>query len=252
MRRFAWLLVFVFCFSVRGYAATKDANTVFQEANAAYRTGDYAKAVARYESLIQQEPQMAIFYYDLANAYVRLGRLSQAILNYEKALRLNPRDADIRHNLNYTRGLLEYRVEDTRNWYVKASDAVLKYMTEKEINIVVLGIIFVFLLGGILSFLSGRGDFWNAWQRFVFFVLLFAGLVAFGKQVQSNLIRDAIVIQKECEARYGPSEHDQVAFRMGEGIKVFVVDRREDWNRVLLTNGESGWVKNTDVAEVKV
>ncbi len=88
-------------------------------------------------------------------------------------------------------------------------------------------------------------------QRFVFTLLILAALGAFAKQVQSNLIREAIVMQKECEARYGPSEHDQVAFKMGEGIKVFVMDRREDWDRILLTNGESGWVKQSDIAEVR-
>ncbi len=143
-------------------------------------------------------------------------------------------------------------MEDSRNWYLKATEAVLKYATEREIYVGVLSVLFVFLLGGILYFLRGRGVFWNPWQRFVFFVLLLVVLVGVGKQVQSNVIRDAIVMQKECEARFGPSEHDQVAFKMGEGIKVFVVDRREDWSRVLLTNGESGWVRESDIAEVKV
>ena len=160
--------------------------------------------------------------------------------------------ADIRENLRYTRSLLEYRVEDGRNWYLKATEAVLKYATEREVYAVVLAVGFAFLTGGILFFLNGRGVFWNPWQKFVLIALILAGLVAFGKQVQSNVIRDAIVMQKECEARFGPSEHDQVAFRMGEGIKVFVMDRREDWSRVLLTNGESGWVKDTDIVEVKV
>jgi len=232
--------------------ATADIKSAFQEANTSYRTGDYAKAAAQYENLVQQNIHFSAIYYDLGNTYVRLGHLSKAILNFEKALRLDPRNNDIRHNLSYTRGLLEYRVEDSRNWYLKASEHILKYITEEEINSVVLGVIFVFLVGGIFGFVTGRGSFWSAWQRFVFIMLLSVGLVAFGKQVQSNLIRDAIVMQKECEARYGPSEHDQVAFRMGEGIKVFVVDRREDWSRVLLTNGDSGWVKNTDIAEVKI
>ena len=225
---------------------------VFQEANASYKTGDYAKAAGLYESLTLQEPQVAAFYYDLANAYVRLGKWSRAILNYEKALRLDPRNADVRENLRYARGLLEYRAEDTRNGYLKATEAVLKYMTDQEVLIAAFSILFVFLSGGILYFLNGRGVFWNPWQRFVFFLLLIATLAAVGKQIQSHVIRDAIVMQKECEARYGPSEHDQVAFRMGEGIKVFVMDRREDWNRVLLTNGESGWVKDSAIAEVKV
>jgi tetratricopeptide (TPR) repeat protein len=251
MKRLVWLLLIALWFApavCEGVEAAK----VFQEANTSYRTGDYAKAAELYESLLEQKPRVAAFYYDLANTYVRLGKLSRAILNYEKALRLDPRNGDIRENLRYTRGLLEYRVEDTRNWYLKATEAVLKYTTEREVYAVVLAVLFVFLAGGILYFLSGRGVFWNSWQQFVFIVLLLVALVAFGKQVQSNVIRDAIVMQKECEARYGPSEHDQVAFRMGEGIKVFVIDRREDWSRVILTNGESGWVKDSDIAEVKV
>lgn len=251
MKRLAWLLWIALCFAPAVCSGAETAK-IFQEANTSYRTGDYAKAAEFYESLIAQEPRVAVFYYDLANAYVRLGKPSRAILNYEKALRLDPRNGDIRENLRYTFKLLEYRVEDTRNWYLKATEAVLKYATEREIYAVVLAVLFIFLAGGIIYFLNGRGVFWNPWQRFVFTVLLLSVLVAFGKQLQSNVIRDAIVMQKECEARYGPSEHDQVAFRMGEGIKVFVMDRREDWSRVLLTNGDSGWVKDSDIAEVKV
>jgi len=251
MKRLACFFLIALSFAP-AICAGADTAALFQEANTSYRTGDHAKAAELYESLTEQNPRVAVFYYDLANAYVRLGKLSHAILNYEKALRLDPRNADIRENLRYTRGLLEYRVEDNRNWYLKATEVVLKYATEREIYAVVLAVLFIFLTGGILYFFSGRGTFWNPWQQFVFVVLLLTAFVAFGKQVQSNMIRDAIVMQKECEARYGPSEHDQVAFKMGEGIKVFVMDRREDWSRVLLTNGESGWVKDSDIAEVKV
>jgi len=251
MKRLVCFLLVAVCFAPVVCSGAETVKT-FQEANTSYRTGDYAKAAKLYESLVEQEPRVVAFYYDLANTYVRLGKLSQAILNYEKALRLDPRNGDIRENLRYTRGLLEYRVEDTRNWYLKATEVVLKYATEKEVSVVLLAALFVFLAGGVLFFLNGRGVFWNPWQQFVFILLLLAALVTFGKQMQSNVIRDAIVMQKECEARYGPSEHDQVAFRMGEGIKVFVMDRREDWSRVLLTNGESGWVKDSDIAEVTV
>jgi len=251
MKKVAAFFLFLLCLSpvVRG---AEDLPKLFQEANTCYRTGDYVKAAALYETLIQKEPDVAVFYFDLANASVRLDKFSQAILNYEKFLRLDPRNADARENLRHTRGLLEYRVEDTRNWYLKAGEAILKFATEREILIVVLAILFVFLLGGVLFFLNGRGMFWNFWQRSVFVLLLLSAVVAFGKHVQTDMIREAIVMQKECEARYGPSEHDQVAFRMGEGIKVFVMDHREDWSRVLLTNGESGWVKDVDIAEVKI
>jgi len=251
MKRFL-LCFFILVLSVLPVVcAAEDTSKMFQDANTSYRTGDYAKAAELYEILTGREPDVASFHYNLANASVRVGKLSQAILNYEKTLQLDPRNADARENLNYTRGLLEYRVEDTRNWYVKAIESVLKFATEQEVAVVALAILFVFLFGGILFFLNGRGVFWNSWQRFVLVLLILAALVVVAKQVQSNLIREAIVMQKECEARYGPSEHDQVAFKMGEGIKVFVMDRREDWARVLLTNGEGGWVRDSDIAEVR-
>lgn len=253
VRYFCCSLMLVFWMLVSAptvYAISSDAGG-FQEANTAYRTGDYAKAVTLYEKLIQGSPKTAVLYYNLGNAYMRLEKLSAAILNYEKALRLDPRNADIHHNLNYARGLREYRVEDTRNWYLKVTDSVLRMVTQREMDTIVLILAFIFLVSAIIYFLSGRGVFWNPVRKFIALILVLGILAAVGKHVQGNLMADAIIMNKECEARYGPSEHDQVAFRMGEGIKVFVMDRREDWSRVLLLNGESGWVKAADIAEVK-
>lgn len=252
MKRLGGILLGLLCvMSVVSFAVAGEREG-FQEANTSYRTGDYAKAASLYEDLIRREPFVAAYYYNLGNADVRLGKLSAAILNYEKALLLDPRNEDIRRNLSHARDLLEYRVEDGRNWYLKATGAVLRYMTQREAMLGVLIVVFVFLLSGIFHLLGGHGVFWNAPRKFVFVLLILTGFVALGKHVQRDWMRDAIVMQKECEARYGPSEHDQVAFRLGEGISVFVMDRREDWSRILLTNGESGWVKNSEIAEVKI
>lgn len=251
MKRIAvWLMIALWI--APSVCTAAGAAETFRDANTSYRTGDYAKAAELYESLILQAPRTAVFYYNLANTCVRLGQLSRAILNYERALRIDPRNADVRANLRYARGLLEYRVEDNRNWYLKATEVVLGYVTDREVYTAAFAVLFIFLTGGVLFFLRGRGFFWNPWQRCVFFLFLLVALVAAGKQLQSHVIRAAIVMQKECEARFGPSEHDQVAFRMGEGIKVFVMARREDWVRVLLTNGESGWVRDSDIAEVQI
>ena len=233
-------------------AHAQDADGKFKDANTSYRTGDFEKAAKLYRELTLEHPKAAVFFYDLGNAYVKLGKLSEAILAYEKALRLSPRDKDARHNLSYAHGLLEYRVEDNRNWYLKAADAVLSRYTQREINFGALAVVFIFLMSGMLFFIFRQNVFWDSGRKFlIVFVILFAG-VAFWKHVQTDMISDAIVMEKECEVRYGPSEHDQVAFRVGEGIKASIMDRREDWSRVLLTNGESGWIRNSAISEVTV
>ena len=91
-------------------------------------------------------------------------------------------------------------------------------------------------LGGVARYLGG--------------LLAVLCVLFVAKHVETHIIRDAIVLAKEAEVHYGPSIHDQVAFRLGEGLKVYVLDSRKDWSRILLNNGESGWVKNKEIAEV--
>ena len=135
MKRLAFLLMVALWFAPTVCAGAEAPVKIFQEANTSYRTGDYAKAAALYEALIAGNSHYAVLYYDLANTYVRLGKLSLAILNYEKSLTLDPRNGDAWENLRHTRGLLEYRVEDTRNWYLRAAETLLQRITEKEINL---------------------------------------------------------------------------------------------------------------------
>ena len=80
-----------------------------------------------------------------------------------------------------------------------------------------------------------------------FVLVLAAGVGA--KNVQAHWLRGAIVTAREAQVRYGPSESDQLAFRLGEGLKLYVMDHREEWSRVLLVNGESGWVRNDQIED---
>lgn len=231
-------------------ARAQDMGGKFREANASYRTGDFEKAADLYQALARENPEAAVFFYDLGNAYVKLDRMSDAVLAYEKALRLAPRDRDTRQNLNFARSQLEYRVEDNRNWYLKATSIVLSYLTQREINAVALIALMLFLLSGIVHFMVRGAVFWSGFRKFLLGMAILAGAVVLVKHIETGMMRDAIVMTKECEVRYGPSRKDQMAFRVGEGIKVVIIDRREDWSRILLTNGESGWIQNSDIAEI--
>jgi tetratricopeptide (TPR) repeat protein len=82
----------------------------FLEANRAYETGDLARAIGIYESLIDQAGFSASLCYNLANSYALDGQVGKAVLGYERALLLAPGESDIRHNLQQLRqdkGLLQ-------------------------------------------------------------------------------------------------------------------------------------------------
>ena len=67
---------------------------------------------------------------------------------------------------------------------------------------------------------------------------------------QIHQFGDAMVMAKNSEVRYGPSPSDQIVFKMGEGLKVYVMDEREGWSRIYVASGETGWIQDEKIAKV--
>ena len=158
----AMTMIFI-CASARAGEA-KSPEVIFQEANAAYRGGDYVRAAQLYESLVNRNWRNGHVFYNLGNAYFRQKLLGRAILNYEKARRLDPRDPDLAANLAYTRKLLEYRVEDKRNWYLRASESFLNFFTQAEMGLISLFWGLLFWIGWAVSLYLRPRSPWG-WQR---------------------------------------------------------------------------------------
>lgn len=255
MKYFRFLgLVFLFIlgFAATSWAISSQDLAVFQKANEDYRQGKYSDAIKGYEELSLKYPHTTAFIYDLGASYFKANNLSQAILAFEKARLLDPRNGDVLTNLKHANGLLEYRIEDKRNDFHRMAEKVLGFFTEKEIYFVALFFYALLLSSWAAVLFLHRGSFW-VWYNKIFFTLtVIFMLISAAKFVETGVVRDAIVIVREAEVRYGPSESDHVAFRLKGGLKVFVVDKREGWSRVILTNGEGGWMKNDQIGEVRV
>ena len=78
-----------------------DEAILWEQANAAYNSAEYAQAQSLYEAIAAKGLQSAPLYYNMANTYFKQGDVAHAILYYHRALRLEPADEDIRHNLEY-------------------------------------------------------------------------------------------------------------------------------------------------------
>ena len=251
MKPFHFLILLAVSASGQASAVTSaELASVFHEANVAYRASDYAKAAALYESLTSQGKKAAVVYYNLGNAYFKQGQIGRAILQYERAKKLAPRDRDITANLNYVRSLLEYRVEDKRNWYLKVLDSVLSAFTEKEIGIFSLALGFLFWLTWVFSLLRQPEGAWG-WRRKTLLALtLCAAAFWISKGFHDLGVHEGIVLKPQAAVRYGPSYKDQVALRLGEGIKARVAQEEGEWSRIVLTNGETGWIPKEEIGRI--
>ena len=248
MKPFLFFILLAFSASVQASAVTAtDPASIFREANIAYRASDYAKAASIYESLISRGKNAGVIYYNLGNAYFKQGQIGQAILQYERAKKMAPRDRDIAANLNFLRSLLEYRVEDKRNWYLRALDRALSFFTEKEIGIAGLALGLLFWISWAFSLYRQPDVPWG-WRRKTFLILtLLAAFFWFLKGFHDLRVHEAIVLKPQATVRYGPSYKDQVALRLGEGIKVRIAKQEGDWSRIVLANGDTGWIPKEEI-----
>ncbi len=240
---FMGLLVF-FGFSPSGFAGPS-----FQEANALYQDGKYSEAAKAYEAILKVTPSPEV-YYNLANAYFKDKKIGLAILNYERARNLTPRDRDILANLSYMNRLLEYKVADKRNWYLRTASALLEYVTSEECRLIALSAYFIFISGFLLAILSRKKPLFGTGGALAFCLVLLCFVPLFLKLSALGLHSKAVVTGQKAEVRYGPSQSDRLAFRLAEGLKVVIRDERENWYRIELADGRSGWVSNAQVSPI--
>lgn len=218
----------------------------FQKANELYANGKYSEAVKEYQKIAQAGPAAETFY-NLGNAYFKDKQIGNAILNYERAKRLNPRDSDIRLNLNYANQLIEYKIEDKRNWLFRQMAAGVDYLRFEECWLLFLGSYFIFTLFLAFSFIRKQVVFGKLGTTL--FILLVVCIFPLLFKLSEHRMKDeAIVTVKQAEARYGPSTLDQIAFRLPEGLKVSVEDSKQDWNRIRLKDSRSAWVRSSEMS----
>jgi len=71
----------------------------FQKGNDYIKAGQFDKAVAEFEAVLQFEPERVSALTNLGVAYYNVGRLDDAIAQYQKALAVGPDDSDIHSNM---------------------------------------------------------------------------------------------------------------------------------------------------------
>jgi len=247
---------FLFCsmsvmvlFVVRVYAEVQNPEQLFNRANSAYRSGHYQEAFLAYQDLAKLKPQADVFY-NLGNAAFKTKALGIAIANYERARRLSPRDPDILENLKLAKSLVEYRVEDKRNWYHQKASELLGLARFEELLAVSLSVFLILSVLILIRIIWKQQPLFSEFSIYILWIFLILSVPVSAKLYQMKFQEQAVVSNAQVEARFAPSVKDKVAFRLTEGILVEVVDQVDSWYRILLASGDTGWVQESDIVMV--
>ena len=226
----ALLLVGLFASVVRGAAFEES----FREGAAAYRAGDYARAVKAFRQSATQQPASGTLQ-NLGNAEWKLGRAGAAILAWERALWLNPFNEAARTDLRFARKqdqleapeLAWYEVISTWlpvNWWAWIAGASLW---------VAVG------MGTLPGILRLRKAAWHqAVAALGLMVFLLSVPAYLGVHTRSRI---GFVLQKDTPLRLTPTLEAQAVTRLAAGEPARYV--RVRGNYVLIrTNRALGWV----------
>ena len=226
--------------------AIEEVSETFVQANELYRDEKFTEAATLYEGILKSEKN-PIYYYNLGNVYFKAKKIGLAIVNYERARKGLPRDSDILENLQYVRGLIEYKVDDKRNWFVRQANKTLNLMTFSEALSLALTAYFLFAVGFLISLIRRGKPLLGNWGTAAVLFVFLCSTPLLLKFAESKIHEPAIVTASQAEVRYAPSSSDQIAFRLVEGLEVIIEDRKLDWYRIRLNDDRTGWIAKDQV-----
>lgn len=227
----------------------------FDAGNTLYKTGNYNDAILEYEAVIDANKQSSELYFNLANCYFKLNKVAPAIYNYEKALLLNPDNIEAQNNLQIAQKL---QVDDIKV-IKKVGFAKLLQNLTTIYHYDLWAWIAVYLAGLFLLFFLGYYFFSKTILKRMFFTLMCISFLSilisvFCAIFQKNQLKNdkpAIIFAEETALKKEPKSISKDILLLHEGSKVFILDTKDNYKKVQLTDGTVGWIKTNDIKNLK-
>lgn len=244
------LLLFI---SIGIFSQSKE--ELFNQANTDYRNGKFEQAIAQYNKIIEQGYQSSEIYYNLGNSYYKLSQIAPAIFFYEKALLLDPKNEDVKNNLAYAQRMAIDVIEPLpKTIFQRFNESVIYPISPKNwawINISLALFIVVSILLYAMSYNTYKKRFYFI-LSFIFIALFLLALSMGIKAKHHDLnYNPAIIFAKEIQVKSEPSTNGEDTFVLHEGTKVLVLEQEENWNKIKLADGKTGWLPKENIKLIK-
>lgn len=230
-------------------AADAPGAQLFSDANAAYLSGDLARAIASYEALVAEGVASSELETNLGAAYLRQGKRGLAALHFERALFLDPGDDDARTDLLEVRRGNVDKLEGESD--EGGTETLARILAPLPGGTAAALLVFFWVAGWVLLALRMfRPDLsWSSLAASIAFAaaIAAAGITWGAATGRAMSLQRAVVVAPAVPAREGPNEKSISHFEIHEGTTVRVEDQEGDYRRVKLANGLTGWVLSSAV-----
>ena len=246
-----FLVSFFHCFGALG----QEKDITFDNANAAYNTGQFEKAVMLYKQILESGQHSAELYFNLGNSYYRLNQVGESIFYFEKAKQLEPTDEDINVNSAFAQNMAIDAVEVLpKSQVTQLKDNIIEFFSQEGWAYFIILLAWLFVL------------FWGLylWNKIPFikrtffvtslilaFLLIGSLFIAVIKSANTSDTTYGILFNEKMEVWAEPNSRAEVLFLLHEGTKVQMLDQLQEWQKIRIANGSEGWIKNAKVRSLK-
>ena len=259
-RIFALLTIIFFCTAAYAQgessseATAPDATALWEKANAAYNSGDYAAALSSYETIAAEGLRSAPLYYNMANAYFKQGDTAHAILFYHRALRLAPADEDIRHNLEYAEQSTKDIIDEIPEFFLFTWMRSLRdVMGGNAWTVLSLIVLVATLIAALVYMLSQRlsarktGFYLMVACGVIFFVTTAFAISARGVMVSKS---EAVIMSSSVSIKSSPDRSSTELFVLHEGTTVATGEEVDGWIEIRIADGRKGWIEQSRLEHI--
>lgn len=214
--------------ALSAWAAPSSLNSVWQDANQAYKDGNYLRAAELYQQSLNASPHLWQALYNAGNAHYKAQNYADALDLYWKALEINPRPAALWQNL-------EMACQKTGDALTPPGVPFVLYrawlgLTYGEWAALCLTLWWVFSFSLLILKFWPHLKFTKVFSR----IALVSGVLS-ALSLAATLSHAAagrhewIILKRPGLLRSGPSESLPVTIQIPEGRRVNILDQKNGW-----------------------
>ena len=246
-------LIFVLTLPIFSFA-NNQTKSAFEKANSLYSKGNYKAALAVYKQINEDGYESASLFFNMGNAFYKLGDIASSILYYEKAHKLAPNDDDINFNIKFANQKISDKIEETPEFFLTTW---LKwvYLGFSINTLSLLNVLLIFLASVVLIvYLYANNVKLKKTTFFVsigLFIIGFVFIIISTKQTDDlESHKQAIIFSNAVSVKNAPNESSATLLILHDGTKVNIIDNQNGWIKIVLANGNQGWLKANDIKEI--
>ncbi len=242
IRKVAYLICLLAAMSLAG--ATARAQGYAEEAEAAYRAGDYAKAKAAWTALLAERGEDARIEFDLGNCEYRLGDHARALWRFERAKRGLGADERVLFNLALAERALGLQGSQNTSFF---ADLRARFRNLDAASWFWLGLSLE-VAGLLVLALALR----KRWRGVAFAASLCAVLGAFAlaraATIEPDRVIGVVILEDGTALRAEPRSELAPLMKLSAGVRATYLASSPGWVRVRIQDRE-GWVERRAAGE---